>query len=184
MKYEYCQCCKHSYDTGRKHIYTKEHSKKLSEWYNRQLERVNEVYQIAEELSTLVTSVTHSFWCAFCKKEIKDSGGFLVYWIFIDVNLDQLCFFVSSKNAFDHLGSKDHISRVYAFMKKNGSNYNQYKPESFIMDNDRYQKVCIQLSIESIVYVGLRDHQRERRRKEHLDLFRSPKANRHRTSCL
>ncbi|KAK8803523.1 hypothetical protein WA158_001217 [Blastocystis sp. Blastoise] len=117
--FDYCQCCKLSHNLGRKHLYTKRHCQNLTNWYNRQLERMKEVLDIAENLYALVSTVERTYWCAFCHKEIKDSGRFLV------------------KNELSHLYSEDHKNNVYLFIKQNGTNH-VFSAEQFLIDESVY----------------------------------------------
>lgn len=79
MHIEYCQCCKLNHENGKGHIYSKTHIKKLSEWSERQRKRVGDCIKLAQDGYANPSFSEHSFWCAFCGEEIKDTSPMIVY---------------------------------------------------------------------------------------------------------
>ena len=78
MPLSYCQCCKLNHEQGKGHIYSVRHIKKLEEWSERQKKRVSDCIVLAQNIYVNTIATDHSFWCAFCGKEIKDQAPMLV----------------------------------------------------------------------------------------------------------
>ena len=78
MLLSYCQCCKLNHEQGKGHIYSVRHIKKLEEWSERQKKRVSDCIVLAQNIYVNTIATEHSFWCAFCGKEIKDQAPMLV----------------------------------------------------------------------------------------------------------
>ena len=67
-----------NHEQGKGHIYSVRHIKKLEEWSERQKKRVSDCIVLAQNIYVNTIATDHSFWCAFCGKEIKDQAPMLV----------------------------------------------------------------------------------------------------------
>ena len=88
MPIHYCQCCKINHEQGRRHIFSRQHVKKLQEWSERQQKRVNDCLLLAKNGYANPTITSHSFWCAFCACEVLDEAPMFLYF----ANFDSISF--------------------------------------------------------------------------------------------
>ncbi|KAF8399963.1 hypothetical protein HHK36_015835 [Tetracentron sinense] len=104
-EFEFCKVCNLNHNQGRRHNYFPNHTKSLSSFLSRFLQKLSDVQFFLKNPTPLRPehASRNRLWCVFC-----------------DSDVDELHSFFACSNAINHLASSQHLKNLKGFLWKHG----------------------------------------------------------------